>query len=80
MGHTRPVKHDIAVWSGASPSNDVAAAEVYEHEMRAATMDTALDSPGGQMAVIVDPATETMTRLAEPVSDYARVRPPQGRG
>ena len=43
----------------------------------AATMDTTLDAPGGQMAVVVDPATGTMTPLADPVSDYARVRPPQ---
>ena len=32
--HTRAVKYDIAVWSGARPPDDVAASEVFEREMR----------------------------------------------
>lgn len=41
----------------------------------AATLDTTADQEGGQQAVIVDPASGTITPLADPLSDYAGLRP-----
>ena len=41
----------------------------------AATLDTTLGEPGGQMAVVVNLETGAITPLAEPISDYARLRP-----
>jgi Tol biopolymer transport system component len=41
----------------------------------AATLDTTPGGPGGRFAAVVDPETGAITPLAEPVSDYARLRP-----
>lgn len=41
----------------------------------AATLDTTPGQPGGQSAVVVDAGTGAITQLADPVSDYARLRP-----
>ena len=50
------MKYDIAVWSGARPSNDVAAAEVYEHEMR--QRDELVESGSAEQ----DPAVRNFAR------------------
>lgn len=41
----------------------------------AATLDTTPTEPGGQQAVVVDAASGAISPLADPISDYARLRP-----
>jgi Tol biopolymer transport system component len=43
----------------------------------AATLDATVGEPGGQMPVIVDPATGAIAPLGPPLGDYARLRPPR---